>query len=98
MCGAILCALKHMEFAQENFWTAHFGGVYIFQSSGRQAAITSAPKEPLGDLPITRTYHMSERNRIAQFLEDNGTGRADCEGAGRGCLGYSAPKDGFHPD
>ena len=65
-------ALKHMEFAQENFWTAHFGGVYIFQSSGRQAAITSAPKEPLGDLPITRTYHMSERNRIAQFLEDNG--------------------------
>ena len=65
-------ALKHMEFAQENFWTAHFGGIYIFQGSERQAAITSQPREPFGDLPVTRTYHISERNRIAQFLDDCG--------------------------
>lgn len=62
--------LNHMEFAQENFWTAHFGGLYIFQGTARQAAITSAPKGPLGDLPVTRTYGIDERNRIAQFLDD----------------------------
>lgn len=63
--------LKEMSFDQRNFWTAHFGGVYLFQQMDHPALITAGDKEILGDLPIEHVFDLSERNRIAKFLEYN---------------------------
>lgn len=64
--------LKQMEFAQENFWTAHFGGLYVFRGVAHPAAISRGPKESLGQLPIPYVFDFEDRNRIAQFLDLNG--------------------------
>ncbi|MBE1283712.1 MAG: hypothetical protein GJ676_10420 [Rhodobacteraceae bacterium] len=62
--------LKHETFEQRNFWTAHFGGLYLFQGVDHPAVIASAEK-PEGDLPIKYVFDLSERNRIAKFLNYN---------------------------
>ncbi|WP_322867152.1 DUF6638 family protein [Aquicoccus sp. G2-2] len=63
--------LKHMEFAQENFWTAHFGGLYIFRGLDHPAVISAGPKDKLGTLPIKYTFDLQDRNQIAKFFEYN---------------------------
>ncbi len=63
--------LKHMSFEQQNFWTAHFGGTYLFQGMDHPALITAGDKGDLGELPIKYVFDVSERNRIAKFLEYN---------------------------
>lgn len=63
--------LNTMEFKQENYWTAHFGGLYIFQSLDHPALISSGSKEALGDLPIKYVFDLEQRNHIAKFLEYN---------------------------
>jgi hypothetical protein len=63
--------LKQMVFEQRNFWTAHFGGIYIFQDAPHPAAISVGPKEALGALPIAYVFDFRDRNRIARFLELN---------------------------
>ena len=57
-------SLKEMAFEQRNFWTAHFGGVYLFQEMDHPALITGGDKGSLGELPIKYVFDMSERNRI----------------------------------
>ena len=64
--------LKHMDFAQEDFWTAHFGGVYLFRGVERPAAIVAQPSDGLGELPIDRILAFEDRTRIAKFLDKNG--------------------------
>ncbi|WP_371225767.1 DUF6638 family protein [Roseovarius sp. 2305UL8-3] len=64
--------LKHMEFEQRNYWTEHFGGIYLFQSLELPGVITCAPKEMVGDMPIEYVFDLSNRNRLANFLELNG--------------------------
>lgn len=63
--------LKNMEFAQGNFWTAHFGGVYLFKDAENPAAIALNGKVGLEDLPIKYVFGPSDRNRIAKFFEYN---------------------------
>jgi hypothetical protein len=63
--------LDLMEFEQRNFWTAHFGGLYVFQGMDHPALISSGSKEVLGKLPIKYTFDMKDRNQIAKFLEYN---------------------------
>ena len=63
--------LKQMEFKQDNFWTAHFGGLYIFQNLDHPAMIASGTREGLEDVPIKYVFDLSQRNRIAKFLEYN---------------------------
>ncbi|WP_406645896.1 hypothetical protein QEZ52_18200 [Aliisedimentitalea scapharcae] len=63
--------LKHETFEQRNFWTAHFGGIYLFQGVDHPAMITSGPR-PTEELPIKYVFDMSDRNRIAKFLDYNG--------------------------
>ncbi|UXX84249.1 DUF6638 family protein [Roseovarius pelagicus] len=63
--------LKEMSFEQRNFWTAHFGGLYLFQQMDHPALITSGDKDGLGDLPIKYVFDLTDRNRIAKFLEYN---------------------------
>lgn len=63
--------LKEMSFDQRNFWTAHFGGVYLFQQMDHPALVTSGDKDALGELPIKYVFDLEDRNRIAKFLEYN---------------------------
>lgn len=59
-------------FEQPDFWTSHFGGVYVFRSVASPATITVAAHKTIGDLPVPTQLDLSDRNQIAQFLEVNG--------------------------
>jgi hypothetical protein len=63
--------LKATTFDQGNFWTAHFGGIYVFRDVDHPAAIAVGPKEALGALPIKYVFDLRDRNQIAKFLEIN---------------------------
>jgi len=54
-----------------DFWTAHFGGLYIFREVDHPAAICVGDKADVGKLPIEFTIGQTEPNRIAKFLELN---------------------------
>jgi len=64
-------ALKPLSVEMVNFWTAHFGGLYIFRSPDHPAAITVGNKTALGPLPIAHTFDLKDRNQIARFLQLN---------------------------
>ena len=61
--------LRHTAFEQRNFWTAHFGGLYLFPDVDHPAAICMGDKPD--DLPIKYVFDLSQRNRIAKFLDYN---------------------------
>ncbi len=63
--------LKAASFRQDNFHTAHFGGIYIFRDVDQPAAITVGPAKALAPLPIEKVYGFDDRNGIARFLEQN---------------------------
>jgi hypothetical protein len=64
--------LQQMEFIEDDFWTSHFGGVYLFRSLAQVALIAAGPKEQLGPLPVPLVLDLGDRNAIARFLEANG--------------------------
>ncbi len=61
--------LRHTAFEQRNFWTAHFGGLYLFPDMDHPAAICMGEKPD--DLKIKYTFDPSQRNQIAKFLDYN---------------------------
>ncbi|MGH1353701.1 MAG: DUF6638 family protein [Thalassovita sp.] len=63
--------LKQMEFRQENFWTAHFGGAYLFRDVDHPGVIVR-DKNAMQGLPMQNVLGFDDRNRIAQFLDRNG--------------------------
>ena len=63
--------LKTMTFDQDNFWTAHLGGLYLFRDVENPAAIAMGDVEGLGTLPIETVVSGGERSAIAQFLKVN---------------------------
>ncbi len=63
--------LNHAEFGQDNFWTAHFDGLYLFRGVDHPAVISAGDKAALGDLPIKYTFDFDDRNQIAKFLDYN---------------------------
>ena len=64
--------LRQMEFTQGNYWTEHFGPLYVFQNVEHPAVITAGDKGALGDLPIDYVFDLRDRKQIAYFLELNG--------------------------
>jgi hypothetical protein len=64
-------SLPAMTFEQPNFWTSHFGGVYLFRDVPQPGMISTLPKESLGLVPMNPVIDLSERNRIADWLERN---------------------------
>jgi hypothetical protein len=64
-------ALPAMTFQQPNFWTSHFGGVYIFRDVKYPAAISTLPWKSLGQVPIAQVMDLSLRNQIADWLDRN---------------------------
>ena len=65
-------ALPTMSFEQPNFWTSHFGGLYIFRKARHPGAVTVAPPETLGPLPIAQTIGLHQRTPLADWLARNG--------------------------
>jgi hypothetical protein len=65
-------SLPTMTFAQGNFWTSHFGGVYIFRDVKFPAAISTLDCKSLGEVPIAQVMDLTHRNQIADWLERNG--------------------------
>lgn len=63
--------LKKMKFNQDNFWTKHFDGLYVFRTVEHPAAICAGSKAVLGELPIDYVFDFTDRNEIAIFLELN---------------------------
>ena len=61
-------SLRQMTFQQDNFWTAKFGGLYVFRGVEHPAAIAGGDKKKLGDLPIPFVFDLSETTAIAKFL------------------------------
>lgn len=64
--------LDAMEFEQKNFWTSHFGGVYIFRDAPTPAVIVSENKARFTGLPVKQVHDMEDPNHIAHFFEVNG--------------------------
>ena len=63
--------LKEQSFDQGNFWTSHFGGVYVFRTLPHPAAISIGSKSALGALPVPHVFDLGDRNQLAKFLEIN---------------------------
>ena len=63
--------LRQMSFDQRNFWTAHFGGTYLFQDVDHPALISGSKTTDFDGLPIRYVFDLEERNQIAKFLELN---------------------------
>lgn len=63
--------LKHMEFEQGNYWSEHFGPLYVFQNVEHPAVITTGKKTDLLDVPIKHIFELKDRNNIAKFLSLN---------------------------
>ncbi len=61
--------LRHTAFEQRNFWTAHFGGLYLFPDVDHPSAICMGEKPD--DLPIKYIFDPSQRNQVAKFLDYN---------------------------
>lgn len=63
--------LKTTEYEQRNFWTAHFGGLYVFQAPEHPAVIAAGGTDGLEGLPVKPVLDLTDRNRIAKFFEMN---------------------------
>ncbi len=59
------------RFRQDDFWTRHFGGLYVFRDVKKPAVIRCDPSVNLGDIPVDRTISFDDRNEIAKFLKEN---------------------------
>ncbi|MCK8483142.1 hypothetical protein MUY21_03750 [Aliiroseovarius sp. S2029] len=59
------------EYEQGNFWTAHFGGLYIFRDVENPAVIVSGDKTWLTLPPSIKVLDTGEANRLAGFLNRN---------------------------
>jgi hypothetical protein len=63
--------LPAMTFEQQNFWTSHFGGVYIFRDVRFPGAISTLPWTSLGEVPVAQVMDLSLRNQVADWLDRN---------------------------
>ncbi len=63
--------LQPLRVAHRDFWTSHFGGLYVFRSLEHPAAICVTPDRIPGKLPIARQFALNDRNRVARFLQRN---------------------------
>ncbi|MEO0675947.1 MAG: DUF6638 family protein [Pseudomonadota bacterium] len=60
--------LAKMDFEQDDFWTAHFGGLYVFRGVASPAVITP---EPMSDTPI-EAIPRGATAKLATWLNENG--------------------------
>lgn len=64
--------LKPLTVDKGNFWTSHFGGMYLFRDVPHPATIVCTAKSLFPDLPTPHLFDLKDRGQIAKFLELNG--------------------------
>ncbi|MEX0285795.1 MAG: DUF6638 family protein [Paracoccaceae bacterium] len=64
--------LRETEFTKGNYWTAHFGGLYLFPEVEQATVVSVGDKDALGDAGDMYLCDLTDRNAVAQFLELNG--------------------------
>lgn len=64
-------SLPAMGFEQPSFWTAHFGGVYVFGDTPVPAVISVLPRATLGELRKITVMDLGQRNAIAEWMVKN---------------------------
>lgn len=64
--------LKPLTLDKGNFWTSHFGGVYLFRDVPHPATIVCTAKALFPGLPTPHLFDLKDRGQIAKFLELNG--------------------------
>ena len=75
-------------FRQDDFWTSHHGGIYVFRSVAEPAVLANRPFGADGILVID----LADRNRVAVFLQTNGLVQPIVEGRGRVAAGILREK------
>ncbi|MGI9373287.1 MAG: DUF6638 family protein [Hyphomicrobiales bacterium] len=63
--------LSHKSFEQNNFYTSHFGGTYLFRDIKRSTCITFGPAADLKGLAAKDILTPHDRKKIARFLEES---------------------------
>ncbi|MEP3276041.1 MAG: DUF6638 family protein [Stappiaceae bacterium] len=63
--------LGENTFSHDNFYTAHFGGLYIFRGAEHATCISFGEKKTLDDLPVETVLSADDRKEIAEFLNEN---------------------------
>lgn len=61
----------HNSFEQQNFYTSHFGGLYVFRDLEEAAVISTREMEDVADWDVEYVMDFSQRNDIATFLAAN---------------------------
>ena len=64
--------LTPRSFTQKNFYTSHFGGLYVFQDVSQPACISVWADKPGDDLPVNETFSLTDPVAVAAFLSVNG--------------------------
>lgn len=64
--------LKDMRFEQRNFWTAHFGGAFLFSDLKTPFVLCESDAAAFADVPVTPVLDLDDRTRIAALLAENG--------------------------
>ncbi len=62
---------SRVHYEQGNFFTEHFGGVYVFRDMDVPAAICRGKKDELGEMPIRNVLDFSDREAILKFFTVN---------------------------
>ena len=64
--------LKFQTYRQGNFYTDHFGGIFVFRDVAEPTLIARTQIDGLADLPIENVLTFADRAGIARFLNQNG--------------------------
>ena len=62
--------LKSKTYAQGNYFTNHFGGIYVFRDLERPTVISHDATLEMDDLPVDYALDIKDRKSIAQLLYD----------------------------
>ena len=64
--------LKAKTYAQGNYYTNHFGGIYVFRDVDTPTVIARDPAQDLSGLPIKNILTFENRKEISHFLGEQG--------------------------
>ncbi len=62
--------LKTKTYTQGNYYTRHFGGIYVFRDVATPTLIARGDVEGLDALPVDNVLTFDDRDEIARFLSD----------------------------
>ncbi|MCK7612993.1 DUF6638 family protein [Roseibium sediminicola] len=64
-------SIRNRSYEQGNFYTSHYGGLYVFRDVRESACIAPKDTDIVVDLPVKQVLTMEDRQEIAEFLDRN---------------------------